>query len=257
MDRTDLETKIKTGFFELVVYGGSQVYSDANPANFPYWDLLCQYRPRYWAVVGGADELSDDSVRHSNFPPEVLFFCRENRGVGFPISFSIPSEKIRSPLTKTKLWATYEPTMRYSFSDEAAYYGHYGQALLALTRRRGGWDCLRHYEIMACGCVPFFLGIQKCPQMTCRSLPKDLLESVQRDFFYVFLRNRGTFTPPAPYDDYARWYPDSPVFEPSAEQESRLLELGEHCRQYCRDRCTTEQEALLFVNTVRNACLPS
>jgi hypothetical protein len=41
---------------------------------------------------------------------------------------------------------------------------------------KGGWDSLRHYEILMNGCIPLFLDIGGCPQNTLTSLPKDFLK---------------------------------------------------------------------------------
>ena len=38
--------------------------------------------------------------------------------------------------------------------------------------KKAGWDCYRHYELLMNGCLPFFLDINDCPELTCRSLPK-------------------------------------------------------------------------------------
>ena len=35
------------------------------------------------------------------------------------------------------------------------------QAWFALTRPKGGWDCLRHYEILAAGTLPYFLDLSR------------------------------------------------------------------------------------------------
>lgn len=45
---------------------------------------------------------------------------------------------------------------RYGPDDEAAYHKMYQNSLFALTKKKGGWDCLRHYEILANGCIPIF-----------------------------------------------------------------------------------------------------
>jgi hypothetical protein len=31
-------------------------------------------------------------------------------------------------------------------------------------QKKGGWDCLRHYEIIGNGCMPYFENIEKCPK---------------------------------------------------------------------------------------------
>ena len=45
----------------------------------------------------------------------------------------------------------------YRFETQDAYYSQYAHSLFALTMPRAGLDCLRHYEILASGAVPFFL----------------------------------------------------------------------------------------------------
>ena len=46
--------------------------------------------------------------------------------------------------------------------------------------KKGGWDCLRHYEIMMNGCIPIFEGLIDCPQLTLTTLPKsELLKMTQ------------------------------------------------------------------------------
>lgn len=40
----------------------------------------------------------------------------------------------------------------YIFENEEEYYNDYKKSLFAITRKKGGWDCMRHYEILACGC---------------------------------------------------------------------------------------------------------
>ena len=34
---------------------------------------------------------------------------------------------------------------------------------------------MRHYEILANGCIPYFIEIEKCPKQTMFLLPKELL----------------------------------------------------------------------------------
>ena len=47
----------------------------------------------------------------------------------------------------------------YRYTDEAAYFDQYADALYGVTMRKAGVDCLRHYEILASGSVPYFLGM--------------------------------------------------------------------------------------------------
>ena len=73
-------------------------------------------------------------------------------------------------------------TSNYLFKagEEAKYYDMYRQSMFAVTQKKGGWDCLRHYEILAAGCIPIFEDLDKCPADTLVSFPKDLLKEAYR-----------------------------------------------------------------------------
>ena len=38
--------------------------------------------------------------------------------------------------------------------------------------KKNGWDCLRHYEILANGSIPLFIKLDDCPNNTLTSFPK-------------------------------------------------------------------------------------
>ena len=95
-----------------------------------------------------------------------------------PITFSIPEEKIIDTLpTKTKIVSDLIPgkLSTYIYTNEHDYYNEYRSSLFAITTKKGGWDCMRHYEILANGCVPLFTDIKKCPVNTMALFPKELM----------------------------------------------------------------------------------
>jgi hypothetical protein len=63
----------------------------------------------------------------------------------------------------------------FGAGEEANYYNMYKNSMFAITKKKGGWDCLRHYEILANGCIPIFEDLDKCPADTLSSFPKELL----------------------------------------------------------------------------------
>lgn len=63
----------------------------------------------------------------------------------------------------------------YEFNNEEEYYNAYKQAKWGLTKKKNGWDCLRHYEIIANGCLPLFENLENCPENTLSNFPKQLL----------------------------------------------------------------------------------
>jgi len=94
-----------------------------------------------------------------------------------PIVFSIPEEKICTCApVKDKLLSSLIPGRRstYIYMTEHDYYNEYKRSYFAMTTKKGGWDCMRHYEILANGCVPYFPDIEKCPPNTMALFPKEL-----------------------------------------------------------------------------------
>ncbi len=95
-----------------------------------------------------------------------------------PITFSIPKNKIVLEIpNKTKFCSSLIPGKleTYIYQTEEDYYKEYQSSFFAITHKKGGWDCMRHYEIMANGCIPYFPGIEHCPPNTMALLPKDLI----------------------------------------------------------------------------------
>ena len=86
----------------------------------------------------------------------------------YTLSYSIPLNKFQDFKEKQRDWAFIDPRDRstYIYTDEQDYYDAYNTSKFAITKKKGGWDCLRHYEIIASGCVPIFLNIEKCPANT-------------------------------------------------------------------------------------------
>jgi hypothetical protein len=97
----------------------------------------------------------------------------------YPITFSIPEEKIidNTNLIKTKILSDLIPGKldTYIYPTEKDYYNEYKESFFAITQRKAGWDSLRHYEIIANGCIPYFIGIEECPEKALALLPKGLL----------------------------------------------------------------------------------
>jgi hypothetical protein len=101
-----------------------------------------------------------------------------------PITFSIPREKIIKETDidkiisgKTKLLSSLIPgrSETYIYNTEESYYNEYRISFFATTTKKAGWDCLRHYEILANACIPFFPDIEKCNYNTLALFPKSLI----------------------------------------------------------------------------------
>ena len=135
--------------------------------------------------------------------------------VPFPLPYAIPDECIvPTPPPKTQIWADIVPgavaTYRFGPSQEAEYDAAYQASRFAITPRKGGWDCLRHYEILAAGTIPVFPGLNECPTSTMVTFPKELVKRAAQEL----LPWSDTAEKRAAYDYFAR-------------------ELLEHTRTHC------------------------
>lgn len=198
-DKSDIESKIKNKYFDYVVYGSIRRCKD-------YLNLVVENYPKNKiATVDGED---DYILVNTNGIP---FFKRElvaNIPKIYPISFSIPEEKIVtdiSKIQKTKLLADYLPSNSgsgYIYQSEKEYYNNYKEAYFGRTHKKGGWDCMRHYEILANYCMPHFPDLKDCPSQTMFNFPKkeiiegnDIFENGKiNDRYYELLNNVFVYT---------------------------------------------------------------
>ncbi|CAE8651712.1 unnamed protein product [Polarella glacialis] len=115
----------------------------------------------------------------------VESFCRRQHDWAEPMQYSIPTrkwnmyEKLRAK-PKTVDFAPLIPgdPSTYAFKEEGPYLEMYGAARYCITKKKGGWDCLRHYEILLAGCVPYFLDLRSLPDATMVYFPKHLVRQL-------------------------------------------------------------------------------
>jgi len=170
VDREDIPHKIKSCYFDYVFYGSIHRDKSYLP------EVLSTYIPSRIVFIDGEDD--------QFFAPQLgqgFYFKRELAAPeprAFPIQFAIPKEKIvRDIPSKKYLMCPASPSAMDSsgvriFTDESKYYRLYGQSYFAETKKKGGWDCLRHYEIIAAGSLPYFKELENCPATTMTLLPK-------------------------------------------------------------------------------------
>jgi len=112
----------------------------------------------------------------------------------YPIGFSIHSSKIVADADLDRLFSQKNKFLAplipgrpetYIYTDEVDYYQAYKTSWFALTCKKAGWDCMRHYEILACGCLPVFPDLDACPPNTMTHFPKDLVTECNRVYHYI------------------------------------------------------------------------
>ena len=167
LDRSDLEKKIADKYFDLIIYGAVNRCLD-------YYDLIVKVYPKDKIFLIDGSDTTDVHVLSKSHP----YFKRELKTNEFiPIHFSIPESKIaKRKLEKIQDYGTIIPGEGlYKFDIESLYYDDYNKSYFGVTMKKAGWDCMRHYEILANNCIPYFIGLEECPEYTLTNLPKELL----------------------------------------------------------------------------------
>jgi hypothetical protein len=166
-NRDNLEEKIKDKYFDLIIYGAINRYSH-------YYDLVSKIYPANKIILLDGD----DSTNINPLADKHPYFKRELTSDKYiPIHFAIPEIKITQiALDKTQEYGSIIPGQGgYKFDDERSYYIDYNKSYYGVTMKKAGWDCMRHYEILANHCVPYFIDLESCPKQTLTNLPKELL----------------------------------------------------------------------------------
>jgi hypothetical protein len=161
----------------------------------------------------------------------------------YPIGFSIPESKIVSrfpekskcladliPQKPLKHNSSEDTRKTYIYTTEESYYEDYQKSLFALTTKKDGWDCLRHYEILAQGCLPYFPDIADCPDDTMTFLPKK--EIMEANNLYGQCRIAEQTNNDIPLN--------------------KCVQLSKKLLQYTKDHLTTEKMASYVLKTIQN-----
>lgn len=191
IDRTNIEEKIAEHYFDIVIYG----FAHNNRSEFlPYIDLANEkYHRGEIFCLDGNDRTTYNEELIDNYS-NILYFKRELACGNecwnlpkkiLPISFAIPKCKFQERnyyklgeyiIDECNADAVYNLDMQKppKFDNEQDYYNQYNQGVFGLTCRKGGWDCMRHYEIIACFCLPVFMNYLDMPIGTMTTWPRDL-----------------------------------------------------------------------------------
>jgi hypothetical protein len=201
IDRINIDHKIKSNYFDLIVLGNIQrqfgwflqyrpwlnrknsIIIDGEDTPHPYPARGFWWRkPYYWFLPKAHKDFlyfkrEWTSETHFRlwmrlFPLKTRQYLSQSKNLR-QISFSIPYEKIVKVLPiKTKLFPKHivdeevanlveGSSTKYAFENEKDYYADLQTSKFGVTTKRSGWDCMRHYEIAANGAVICFKELDK------------------------------------------------------------------------------------------------
>lgn len=195
---------IKSRFYDVVIYGCVYPH-DINPQRqcLDYLDYVKEYYPRNRVhFVDGGDDRRNYAYQY-NLNEYGIVWKRELRDWDFgnPISFAIPESQILKE--KIKKEYVFSPSLvkpssdnsteslwsraHYRFDDEWEYYQEYAKSHYGHTCKKLGWDCMRHYEILANNCIPSFPNLEDCPPTTLANFPKWVILETNKYSKYEYI----------------------------------------------------------------------
>ena len=179
-----------------------------------------------------------------------------------PFSYSIPDEMILSKEEHLKILqnktidiAPLIPGQKNTYlsgsHQEKEYNEMYRQSKYAYTCRKGGWDCMRHYEILANGCIPIFENIQHCPKECLIYYPKQLLIDCYKELFNYtdgkfIKRNLGETDVHVGFDNIHNNSNEHAIIEYDEQYKKWSLEIMD----WFREHCSTSASTKYFLNTI-------
>ena len=200
--RHNLYWRIAQGEFDLVIFGDiyrdfgvfiqlapmldlkkTAVLDGADAESmYPYAGRWWRH-PRHWFLPRAnrffyfKRELTPRTLHYRFYclcPEGLCKWLRPPRNIR-PIAFSIPTEMVLTQCPpKQKQFAAHivDPEVAKHvpgssiippFSSQAEYYRDLQESRFGITMKRAGWDCLRHYELAANGCVLCFRDLDRKP----------------------------------------------------------------------------------------------
>jgi hypothetical protein len=194
IDRSTVYERIKKGDYDLLIFGSIH-------RSFPIFKELYQYLdPTKTILLDGEDHVMPRKGTQQfiyfkrELTPKVWYYQYYKMIPRFvyrslplpsnmrPTAFAIPKEKITGNVSlsdKVHLLpshivdeevrqsdlVTHRSGADHVFTTEHDYYQNLQRSKFGITTKRGGWDCLRHYEIAANGAVVCFRDLDRKPAM--------------------------------------------------------------------------------------------
>lgn len=174
-----------------------------------FFHIVTKYYPKEKII---AFEGEDDNYFLDVVIDKVSYYKREllpkDINKAESVSFSFPSYWEMSPeyfeSEKVHILAEYSPkNPGKRFEDEREYYKQYSKALFGYTMKKAGWDCMRHYEILAAGALPYFENIEEKPETIMKSWPTRLQVDINN--LYEKIQNESNLIDSISDKDLTYW----------------------------------------------------
>ena len=255
IDRTDIKNKISKRYFDLIIF------SELNHS----LELLEHAKNFNNKIIFLDGE--DTNLIKKNLLNSGIYFKRElskkNLSNIFPISFSIPYEKIATKI-ETNIENILSPLIpginsTYKYQTENEYNDMYKKSIFGITIKKAGWDCYRHYELLMNGCLPFFLDIKDCPDLTCISLPKEKFTEINSKFLKKISNNYKIQLSLKKFPKLAKiilnlkrkFFKESDA-QKFLKKNPEIFDIKNELLNFSKNNLTTENTAKRMISTINN-----
>ena len=152
-------------------------------------------------IKGGIIEIIESQLKDAGTSSTEIEYILKNHGYNivktlsandwyfhieylFPLSYSIPLKFVKNAkeIKKTRLFSPLIPgdTKTYIYKNEISYNKNYRESYFSFTFKKGGYDCLRHYEILANNSIPYYIDIDEIPNKTMTTFPKSIVKNAMK-----------------------------------------------------------------------------
>jgi len=172
LDTSYNRSNLRLSDFDVVIHGSGHMYGDLWEVDHPAQYYTCfhdMYGDAPRKILYNGEYIIGTQYTSKCFKRELV----EAFPTVWPAGFGIPEQYIMpiSPI-KERLYQSTAPgdacfanSKGYRFDTEYDYYRDMNTSWFGLTCKKGGWDCLRHYEILASGAVLLFKEYNNKPPL--------------------------------------------------------------------------------------------
>lgn len=185
----DTIEKIQNNYYDIIIY------SFISRNSIMIDEVMKVTNGKNVILINGEDE----NWRFEHYNEKIVYFKRElispEKKNILPINYAIHKSKIflgekniKQELSHSKPSldnCTPTSSSVYIFDNESDYYMDYQISKFGLTKKKGGWDSMRHYEILANKCIPLFENLSECPEYSLTNLPKKILVDINNNYLNI------------------------------------------------------------------------
>jgi len=178
----EISDNIACKYYDTVIYGCAYSKGTSTKAYLIHLDEVKQkYGKNDIHFVDGCDRQGDYCAPYYDvgtvWKREIVGTVKAN-----PIGYAIPRSMVLDVIPeKTQSLPKFPAPLEnsggsthYTYRNETQYHEQIAKSRYAITCKKAGWDCMRHYEIIANRTLPTFTNIEKCPPRTMVDFPKDM-----------------------------------------------------------------------------------